>query len=206
MSLDLEGTIPALAKHRGAGRVNAARLVEPAADVRAAGAVVRARRAPGETKRMTITATDMRESGANDRLRRQHACRSSATRRSRSTDAVVLVRSGAGARRSTVNLATAGAPAGDYEGFVEITGGGQTYTIPYFVRVQDPAAAKDVLLIDWDRNLGGATSGPSYTARSRASASASTSSTAARSPPAMPARRSRSSRTTARSCSSPATT
>ena len=49
MSLDLEGNIPALAKHRGAGRVNAARLVEPAADVRSAercrsGSCARARR------------------------------------------------------------------------------------------------------------------------------------------------------------------
>ena len=47
MSLDLEGTIPALAKHRGAGRVNAARLVEPAADVRPAVRVVRARQPGG---------------------------------------------------------------------------------------------------------------------------------------------------------------
>ena len=66
-------------------------------------------------------------------------------------------------RRSQSSLATAGAPAGDYEGFIEVTGGGQTYTIPYFVRVQDPAVAKDVLLIDWDRNVG-ADYRPVYTA------------------------------------------
>jgi hypothetical protein len=35
-----------------------------------------------------------------------------------------------------------------------VSGGGQTYTLPYFVRVQDPAVVKDVLLIDWDRNVG----------------------------------------------------
>jgi hypothetical protein len=63
-----------------------------------------------------------------------------------------------------VNLETTGAPPGDYEGFIEITGGGQTYTIPYFVRVLDPALSKDVLLIDWDRNLGGVDYRPVYTA------------------------------------------
>ena len=69
-------------------------------------------------------------------------------------DAVVLVHRGRERGVHGRASSTAGATAGDYEGFIEITGGGQTYTIPYFVRVQDPAVAKDVLLIDWDRNLG----------------------------------------------------
>jgi subtilisin family serine protease len=151
MSLDLEGNIPALAKHRGGGRVNAARLVNPQLTFEPASlsfGLVRA----GETKQATITATDMRENGSNIGY-------AVSTRALVGSPAVTLAAqsfssSTGGSATFTVNLATAGAAAGDYEGFVEITGGGQTYTIPYFVRVQDPAVVKDVLLIDWDRNIG----------------------------------------------------
>ena len=73
----------------------------------------------------------------------------------RDAEAASFSSSADGIETFNVNLETTGAPAGDYEGFIEITGGGQTYTIPYFVRVLDPALFKDVLLIDWDRNLGG---------------------------------------------------
>src|SRR5215213_373514 len=64
MSLDLEGNIPALAKHRGAGRVNAARLANPQLTFdppTLSFGLVR----PGETKQVTITATDVRASGSS---------------------------------------------------------------------------------------------------------------------------------------------
>ena len=162
MSLDLEGTIPALAKHRGAGRVNAARLVNPQLTFDPPSlsfGLVRS----GESKSVTITATDMRDSGGaagyslNVRTLVGHSSVSVAPTPTFTTDA-------GSSAAVTVQLTTAGAPAGDYEGFLEITGGGQTYTIPYFVRVQDSAAVKDVLLIDWDRNLGGVDFRPVYTA------------------------------------------
>jgi hypothetical protein len=162
MSLDLEGNVPALAKHRGAGRVNAARLVNPQLTFDPPSlsfGLVR----PTETKRMTITATDMRDNGGpsgyalNVRAVVGNAAVSI-------TPTPTFTSSPAGSVTFNVDVATSGAPAGDYEGFLEIAGGGQTYTIPYFVRVQNPDAAKDVLLIDWDRNLGGADYRPVYTA------------------------------------------
>jgi Subtilase family/PKD domain len=152
MSLDLEGSIPALAKHRGAGRVNAARLANPQLTFDPPSlsfGLVR----PGETKQVTITATDVRESGPSIGY-------SVSTRAVVGSPAITLTAqsfssSPAGGATFTVSLAGGGAAtAGDYEGFIEVAGGGQTYTIPYFVRVQDPAVAKDVLLIDWDRNIG----------------------------------------------------
>ena len=160
MSLDLEGNIPALAKHRGAGRVNAARLVNPQLTFdqpTLSFGLVRS----GESKRVTITATDMRDNGSSIGY-------AVSTRALVGSPAVTLATqpfssAADGSTTFTVDLATAGATAGDYEGFIEVTGGGQTYTIPYFVRVQDPAVAKDVLLIDWDRNVG-ADFRPVYTA------------------------------------------
>ncbi|HEX7222779.1 MAG TPA: S8 family serine peptidase, partial [Candidatus Limnocylindrales bacterium] len=151
MSLDLEGTIPALAKHRGAGRVNAARLVNPLLTFdqpTLSFGLVRA----GESKRVTITATDMRDNGPAV----AYAVGSRAIVGSPNVilAAQSFASAAAGSATFTVDLATAGAAAGDYEGFIEVTGGGQTYTIPYFVRIQDPAVVKDVLLLDWDRNIG----------------------------------------------------
>ena len=151
MSLDLEGNIPALAKHRGAGRVNAARLVNPQLTFDQPTVSFGLMR-PGETKQLTITATDMRDNGSSI----AYAVSSRAVVGSPAVTLATQSFSSApdGSAAFTVALGTAGATAGDYEGFIEVTGGGQTYTIPYFVRVQDPAVAKDVLLIDWDRNLG----------------------------------------------------
>jgi hypothetical protein len=161
MSLDIDATIPALAKHRGAGRVNAARLVDPqltfAPQSLSYGLVK-----PADWKKATITATDMRTSGGKIRY--------DVTTRAVVGHAAVTLKphsfssTADGAATFNVNLETTGAPPGDYEGFIEIAGGGQTYTIPYFVRVLDPALMKDVLLIDWDRNLGGVDHRPVYTA------------------------------------------
>ena len=162
MSLDLEGNIPALAKHRGAGRVNAARLAGPLLTFDQPSLSFGLKRS-GETGRVTITATDMRESGGATGYSlnvRQLVGHASVTLTPTPTFATAPAESAT----FNVDVATAGAPAGDYEGFLEVTGGGQTYTIPYFVRVQDPAVAKDVLLIDWDRNLGGVDFRPVYTA------------------------------------------
>ena len=161
MSLDLEGNIPALAKHRGAGRVNAARLVDPQLTFDKP-SVSFGRVPAGETGRVTITATDMRESGGTTGYSlnvRQVVGNASVAL----TPTPTFATTPAGSATFNVDLATAGAPAGDYEGFFEVTGGGQTYTVPYFVRIQDPSVAKDVLLIDWDRNLG-ADFRPVYTA------------------------------------------
>lgn len=162
MSLDVEGRSPALAKHRGAGRVNAARLVDPQLTFAPASVSFGLLR-PGETKQVTITVTDMRERGRKARYTvgvrqvvgnpnvRLVATPTFTSKKSRS-------------KQLELRIATVGAPAGDFEGFVEVTGGGQTYTIPYFVRIHDPSVAKDVLLIDWDRNLGGRDHRPAYTA------------------------------------------
>ena len=160
MSLDLEGNIPALAKHRGAGRVNAARLanVQLTFDPPS---VSFGLMEPSETKRVRITATDMRDSGGTTGFSlnvRQVVAGVNVT------PTPTFTTSAGDSTTFNVDLATAGAPAGDYEGFLEITGGGQTYTIPYFVRVRNPAVAKDVLLIDWDRNLAGADFRPVYEA------------------------------------------
>ena len=151
MSLDLEGAIPALSKHRGAGRVNAARLVNPLLTFdqpSVSFGLVRT----GETKRVTITAGDMRASGGA--IAYAVTTRAVAGSPNVTLTAQSFSSTADGSASFTVDLATAGAAAGDYEGFIEVTGGGQTYTIPYFVRVQNPAVVKDVLLIDWDRNLG----------------------------------------------------
>jgi PKD repeat protein len=161
MSLDIDATIPALAKHRGAGRVNAARLVNPqltfAPQSLSYGLVK-----PVDWKKATIAATDTRASGGNihyDVTTRAVVGHPAVTLKPHPFSSSVD-----GLRTFNVNLETIGAPPGDYEGFIEITGGGQTYTIPYFVRVLDPALSKDVLLIDWDRNLGGVDHRPVYTA------------------------------------------
>lgn len=162
MSLDLEGNIPALAKHRGAGRVNAARLanVQLTFDPPSLSfGLVHS----SETKHMTITATDMRDSGGATgfSLNVRQVVGNAAVN---VTPSPTFTTSAGDSTTFNVDLATSGAPAGDYEGFLEITGGGQTYTIPYFVRVQDASVMKDVLLVDWDRNLGGTDFQPVYTA------------------------------------------
>jgi minor extracellular serine protease Vpr len=161
MSLDLEGAIPALAKHRGAGRVNAARLVNPqltfSPQSLSYGLVK-----PVDWKKATITATDVRTSG--DGIHYVVTTRAVVGHPAVTVKPHPFQSSPDGLSTFNVNLETTGAPAGDYEGFIEITGGGQTYTIPYFVRVLDPALFKDVLLIDWDRNLGGIDYRPVYTA------------------------------------------
>ena len=162
MSLDLEGTVPALAKHRGAGRVNAARLanVQLTFDPPS---VSFGLMHPSETKRITIAVTDMRDSGGATGFSlnvRQIVGNAAVSL----TPTPTFTTTAGDSTSFNVDLATSSAPAGDYEGFLEITGGGQTYTIPYFVRVQDASVAKDVLLIDWDRNLAGADFRPAYTA------------------------------------------
>jgi subtilisin family serine protease len=162
MSLDLEGTIPALAKHRGAGRVNAARLANPQLTFEPASVSFGVMQ-PTQTKQLSVVATDVRASGPN-------AGYGVSVRQVVGNPAVTLsptltfTSAPAGSATVNLSLATAGAPVGDYEGFVEVSGLGQTYTIPYFVRVLDAGAAKDVLLIDWDRNLGGADFRATYTA------------------------------------------
>ncbi|HXH33865.1 MAG TPA: S8 family serine peptidase [Plantibacter sp.] len=160
MSLDLEGTIPALAKHRGAGRVNAARLVGPQLTFDPPSVSFGLMRL-SEAKQVTITATDVRENGGSIgyAVSTRAVGASSVTLGTQSFSSAP-----AGSATFTVDLSTAGATPGDHEGFIEVTGGGQTYTIPYFVRVQDPGVAKDVLLIDWDRNLGGVDFRPVYEA------------------------------------------
>jgi subtilase family protein/PA domain-containing protein/PKD domain-containing protein len=162
MSLDLEGNVPALDKHRGAGRVNAARLanVQLTFDPPSLSFGLLH---PTETKGLKITATDMRDSGGATGFSlnvRQVVGNGSVNLSPTPT----FTTTAGNSTTFDLNVTTSGAPAGDYEGFLEITGGGQTYTIPYFVRVVDPSVAKDVLLVDWDRNLGGADFRPVYTA------------------------------------------
>ena len=152
MSLDLEGAIPALAKHRGAGRVNAARLVNPQLTF-APQSLSYGLAKPVDWKKATIAATDVRTSG--EKIKYDVTTRAVVGHPAVTLKPHQFSSSADGIETFNVNLETTGAPAGDYEGFIEITGGGQTYTIPYFVRVLDPALFKDVLLIDWDRNLGG---------------------------------------------------
>jgi Subtilase family/PKD domain/PA domain len=162
MWLDVGFSIPALAKHRGAGRVDATRLVDPLLTFDQPSLSFGRLRA-GESKQLTVAAADMRDSGPG-------IAYAVSTRAVVGNPAVTLSTTpfssaAAGSASFTAGISVAGgAPAGDYEGFVEVTGGGQTYTIPYFVRVQDPAVVKDVLLIDWDRNLGGVDYRPIYEA------------------------------------------
>jgi subtilisin family serine protease len=152
MWMDIDRTIPALAKHRGAGRVNAARLVNPLLTFNPP-SVSFGLVSPGETEQVTITATDMRSSGGATGYSlnvRQVVGNAAVT----VTPTPTFTTTPDGSATFTVSLAAGGgAPAGDYEGFLEVTGGGQTYTIPYFVRVLNASAMKDVLLIDWDRNV-----------------------------------------------------
>ena len=162
MSLDLEGTIPALAKHRGGGRVNAARLANPQLTFEPASVSFGVMQ-PTQTKQLSVVATDVRASGPNAGYAvsvRQVVGNAAVTL----SPTLTFTSAPAGSATVNLSLATAGAPVGDYEGFVEVSGLGQTYTIPYFVRVLDPGASKDVLLIDWDRNLGGADFRATYTA------------------------------------------
>ena len=140
MSLDVDGNIPALAKHRGAGRVNAARLVNPLLTFEPQSVSFGLMRT-GESKTVTVTAADMRETGGGS------TAYAVSTRAVVGNPAVTLATQSFssatdGSATFTVSLGTGAAPAGDYEGFIEITGGGQTYTIPYFVRVQDPAVVE----------------------------------------------------------------
>jgi minor extracellular serine protease Vpr len=153
MFLDISETVPALAKHRGAGRLQPARLANPQLTFDPP-SVSFGKVPAGQTGRVTVTATDTREAGSTETTYTVQA-------RSVVGDPAVTVTgtpsfttTPASSTAFTVDLATVNAPAGDYEGFLEVSGGGQTYTIPYFVRVQDPAVVKDVLLIDWDRNVG----------------------------------------------------
>ena len=151
MWLDVGFSVPALAKHRGAGRVDAARLVNPQLTFDQPSVSFGLMR-PGETKQLTITATDMRDNGPG--LAYAVNTRAVVGSPSIALSAASFSAVAAGSATFTVGVSTAGATAGDYEGFIEVTGGSQTYSIPYFVRIQDPAVVKDVLLIDWDRNIG----------------------------------------------------
>ena len=139
MSLDIEG--PSRRSRSTAARPRERRAAgRPAADVRPAERLVRAP-APGRE-----------QSGSRSR---RPTCASAAARR-----LLLNVRQLIGNPAVDVDadadvhveeqpehdvrprIATAGAPAGDYEGFLEVTGGGQTYTIPYFVRIQDPSSRR----------------------------------------------------------------
>src|SRR4029079_16745159 len=112
MSLDINGTGPALAKHRGAGRVNAARLVNPLLTFDPPSISFGLVQST-ETKRLTITATDMRDSGGSTGY-------SLNVRQVVGNGAVNVVPTPTFTTTpessSTFNLdvTTAGAPAGDY--------------------------------------------------------------------------------------------
>jgi minor extracellular serine protease Vpr len=153
MFLDVAETVPALAKHRGAGRVQPSRLASPQLTFdppSVSFGLVPA----GDTGQVTITATDTREAGSTAityTVRARDLVGNPAVTVTGTPSFTTTPDSSAA---FTVDLATLNAPPGDYEGFLEVSGGGQTYTLPYFVRVQDPAVVKDVLLIDWDRNVG----------------------------------------------------
>jgi hypothetical protein len=162
MWTDIDHQLPARVRDRGAGRVNAARLVDPQLTIAPASTSFGLMR-PTERRRLTITAQDMRKHGratrftVNVRTVVGHpAVRVKPERMFKTDDG--------DREKLDLELSTDRAPSGDYEGFIEVSEGGQTYTIPYFVRVQDPTAIKDVLLIDWDRNVGGVDHLPAYTA------------------------------------------
>jgi len=157
MYLDATRSTPASVRDRGAGRVQPARLLNPALTFDPPSVSLGMVRA-GETAATTVTATDMRGRGPSKSW-------AVSVRAVKGHDRVVVTPTPSpatapgGAASIAIRVSTAGAPAGDYEGFVEIRSGSERYTLPYWVRVQ-PAAAKDVLLIDWDRNLPEDLSGP----------------------------------------------
>ncbi|MCI0415120.1 S8 family serine peptidase [bacterium] len=153
MFLDTAFSIPALAKHRGAGRVDAARLVNPDLTFTPS-SVSFGLLSSGQSGNANIIATDMRGQG-------QPLLQYTVSIIPVIGHSAVNVTAAPSSFSSpggsfTLNLSTSGAPAGDFEGFVEITGNGKSYRLPYYVRIQDASAVKDVLLIDWDRTASGA--------------------------------------------------
>lgn len=156
MWLDVANTPPgALAKHRGAGRVKADGLISPSLTF-SPPSVSFGLVASGTSSSVLVRVKDMRTSGGikNWTLSVNPVL----------SDAAVTVSTSVAAGTTTpgqstqfsVNLTALGVPpvaqGGTVEGFVVATDGSETFRIPYWVRVQDPAAVKDVLVIDWDRS------------------------------------------------------
>jgi subtilisin family serine protease len=150
LHLDTTGNMVASVRDRGAGRVRPARLVSPQLTFDPPSASFGLVRSGGRAT-ATVVATDMRTVGGASAWRVR-------VRPVKGHSRVVVspTPSFATAPRSQASFTVtvdASAPAGDYEGFVEVRGPGGAYTVPYWLRVQDPATDKDVLLIDWDRNV-----------------------------------------------------
>ena len=150
MWLDVANTVPALAKHRGAGRVQADKLIDPSLTFDPPSVSFGILQI-GQLGSVQIQSTDMRTSGLSKTW--------NLTVSGLVTDPNVIVTTsspsystlpGQGASFN-LNVTTAGAAVGAYEGFVNITDGIETFHIPYWVRLQNPAH-KDVLLVDWDRS------------------------------------------------------
>lgn len=154
MFLDSRRSTPASARDRGAGRVRPARLVNPTLTFNPPSMSFGLLR-PGETERATITATDMRRgsrTAAKTWSVRVRAVRGD--RRVVLTPTTTFTTAPGTSASFVLPVRTAtDAAAGDYEGFIEIRSGADAYTLPYWLRVL-PKAMKDVLLIDWDRNVG----------------------------------------------------
>ena len=163
MSLDVEGRTPALAKHRGAGRVNAARLVDPQLTFAPASVSFGLLR-PGETQTdddhrhgharagserplRGRRAPDRRQPEASDSSRRRRSRRSRAAARSSSCA------SRPPAPRPATTRASSRSPAA-----------GRPTRSRTSCASRIRPSRKDVLLIDWDRNLGGRDHRSAYTA------------------------------------------
>ena len=148
---DIEFTIPSLAMDRGAGRVNASGVIDPHLTFDPP-SVSFGLHEPGESQEITIHVTDMRSESDTTPVSYNvtDACIPAGCTDLLSNSGGFTSTGGGASSSFSVTINTAGATNLDYEGFITIEGGGQTFTIPYFVRVIDPASTKDVLLIDWD--------------------------------------------------------
>ena len=152
MFLDTTRTVPALAKDRGAGRVVASRLVDPQLTFDPASISFGLLR-PGETSRIAIAAADMREGG--DAAAYAVTVREVVGDPAVSVTATPALTSDSGRQRDVRGRDRDGGSAGRRLRGVRRGSWRRGHIHDPVLRPrQDPGVAKDVLLIDWDRNVG----------------------------------------------------
>lgn len=153
MFLDAGNTVYARAKHRGAGRIDAGYMIGAQATF-APQSLSFGLMHPGDSKAISVTVTDMRDASDPTPITYFPVLEEwwAGPTVSLPTSEFTLY-AGQSATFSVYLSADAALAAGDYEGFIWVNDGGSMwYNLPYWVRVKDPAAMKDVLLVDWDRS------------------------------------------------------
>lgn len=153
--LDTSHAVPATSKDRGAGRVNAARLVDP--QITFTPQSLSFGIVPGSANpSLDVAAQNMTGSSTTWNITVDSRVADASLSITPASNTLTLA---AGESSSmNISLLAIGTPAGDYEGVVVFcpaladctANPEQAYTLPYFVRVQDQSTNKQVLLIDWD--------------------------------------------------------